>query len=258
MERTCAQALELGLPSVAFTEHADFTAWAIPENAGLPAHWAPFVADAVLAPPPLDVDGYRECLERCRGRYPGLRILSGVELGEPHWHPASIGALLDLGGFDRVLASVHSAPLVAGTGFTGVEARYVDHAPDQVVRDYLAEVARLVEGFDGFEILAHIDYPVRHWPSAASPHDPGEFEDDYRRVLRALSDAGKTPEVNTRVPLHLQVVRWWHDEGGQAITFASDAHHPAALARGFADATQLARAAGFRPSLDPYDFWRRA
>ena len=258
MERTCARAVELGLPSVAFTEHADFTAWAIPDSEGLPAHWTPFVTDAVFAPPPFDVDGYRDCLERCRGLFPGLRILSGVELGEPHWHQARTSALLHHGAFDRVLASVHSAPLVEGTGFTGVEERYVDHSPAQVVRDYLAEVARLVQGFDDFEILAHIDYPVRHWPSTATPYDPREFEDDYRHVLRVLADAGKTLEVNTRVPLHLQVVRWWHDEGGQAITFASDAHHPAALARGFAEATQMASAAGFRPSLDPYGFWQRA
>jgi histidinol-phosphatase (PHP family) len=59
MERTCARAVELGLASVAFTEHADFTAWVTPDSEELPAHWAPFVADAVFEPPPFDVDGYR-------------------------------------------------------------------------------------------------------------------------------------------------------------------------------------------------------
>ena len=29
MERSCARAVELGLPSIAFTEHADFTRWLI-------------------------------------------------------------------------------------------------------------------------------------------------------------------------------------------------------------------------------------
>lgn len=258
MVRTCAWAVELELPSVAFTEHADFTPWVVADSTELPPPEGAFLPDRQLVPPAFDVDGYRACLERCRDTYPGLRILSGVELGEPHWHQSSTRALLADGGFDRVLASVHSAPLVAGTGFTGVEARYVDHAPGQVVRDYLAEVARLVEGFDGFEILAHIDYPVRHWPSAAGPCDPHDFEDDYRHVLRVLADAGKALEVNTRVPLHLAVVRWWYESGGEAISFASDAHEPVALAHGFADATQLASASGFRPTLDPHDFWRRA
>src|SRR5690349_5282895 len=35
MEQSCARAVELGLPSIAFTEHADFTRWVIsPEAAG--------------------------------------------------------------------------------------------------------------------------------------------------------------------------------------------------------------------------------
>jgi histidinol-phosphatase (PHP family) len=51
MERSCARAVGLGLPSVAFTDH-------------------------------------------CRDKFPGLRILSGAELGEPHWHPDQVRAVL--------------------------------------------------------------------------------------------------------------------------------------------------------------------
>jgi histidinol-phosphatase (PHP family) len=29
MERTCARAVEIGLPAVAFTEHADYTTWPV-------------------------------------------------------------------------------------------------------------------------------------------------------------------------------------------------------------------------------------
>jgi histidinol-phosphatase (PHP family) len=32
MERTCARAVELGLPAVAFTEHLDRTAWPAPAD----------------------------------------------------------------------------------------------------------------------------------------------------------------------------------------------------------------------------------
>ena len=30
MELTCARAVDLGLPAVAFTEHADYTTWIVP------------------------------------------------------------------------------------------------------------------------------------------------------------------------------------------------------------------------------------
>ena len=209
----------------------------------------------MLRTPPFDLDGYRDCLQACRERHPGLRILSGVELGEPHWHAAYAERLLARGGFERILASVHSTTAADGSGFAEISGRYRDQSPDQVVRLYLAETARLIEGFDGFEILAHIDYPVRYWPADAKRYDPSDFEEEYRHVLSRLAAVGKVLEVNTRVPLHRQVLAWWREEGGQAITFASDAHEPGALARGFHEAVRTARAAGFRPSHDPYAFW---
>jgi histidinol-phosphatase (PHP family) len=60
------------------------------------------------------------------------------------------------------------------------------------------------------------------------------------------------------VPLHPEIVRWWHEEGGDAVTFGSDAHHPAALAHGFPEAAAMAEAHGFRPGRHPYDFWARS
>lgn len=258
MEETCLRALELGLPSVAFTEHADLTPWTHKPGEEVPDAWRPLLAEGVLTPPPLDLDGYRECLESCRERHPDLRILSGIELSEPHWHTARAETLLGKGAFERVLASIHSAPATDSSGFTEVSRQYTDQPPDKVVRSYLSETMRLIEQFEAFEVLAHIDYPVRSWPTDAKPYDPYDFEDEYRDVLRCLATADKVLEVNTRVPLHHQVLAWWREEGGQAITFASDAHDPGALARGFGDAARMAEASGFRPGPDPHAFWGRS
>jgi len=52
-------------------------------------------------------------------------------------------------------------------------------------------------------------------------------------------------------------VRWWHDVGGDAVTFGSDAHDPAGVASRFLDDAHLAEAHGFRPGRDPHDFWAR-
>ena len=258
MELTCARAVELGLPSVAFTEHFDVTTWVLPPGVHLPDGWDHLIDGDRLTPPPLDVEGYAESLERCRAMFPSLRIRSGVELSEPHRHQDPVLDVLRRGGFERVLASVHSAPLDAAGGFVEYSARYLDLRPVDVVRDYLAETVRLVEEFDGFEVLAHIDYPVRYWPTDGPAYDVAEFEDDYRAVLTALAGSGRALEVNTRIPLSVEVLHWWHDVGGDAITFASDAHEPAALAHGFAHAVAMAEAAGFRPGRDPQDFWGRA
>ena len=59
MEATCRRALELGLPTIAFTEHADFV-------------------HAFAEQLPLDLAGYLVAVERCRRACPAPRLLSGV------------------------------------------------------------------------------------------------------------------------------------------------------------------------------------
>jgi histidinol-phosphatase (PHP family) len=71
--------------------------------------------DGLLTPPEFDASGYLAAIERCRERFPSLRILSGLEMGEPHRHAAAIAKVLGAGRFDRVLGSLHCLP--DGDGF---------------------------------------------------------------------------------------------------------------------------------------------
>src|SRR6516225_10874284 len=229
MDQSCARAVELGLPSIAFTEHADFTRWVIdPRVATRMRSWhaAWTGPDGRFSPPPLDAAGYLASVQRCRDRFPGLRILSGTELGEPHWHEDEVKALLGAGTFDRVLGSVHSLELDA----TRLVDLLFDQAePTDLLRAYLDETLRLAESSAPFAVLAHIDYPVRHWPKEAGPFEATRFEDEYRTVLGALARSGRALEVNTRVPLPTVIVGWWYEAGGDALVFGSDAHRPAAV-----------------------------
>ncbi|TDC06648.1 PHP domain-containing protein [Nonomuraea longispora] len=258
MERSCARAVELGLTAIAFTEHVDHTVWTVALDALAPGdHLATLAApDGLLTPPAFDPASYLEEIERCRERFPALRILSGLELGEPHWHAAAVAEVLAPGRFDRVLGSLHCLP--HRDGFAEPPGLYGHRPAADVVRDYLAEVARLAAGSEAFSVLAHIDYPIRYWPEReAGPFDPTAFEEDFRHALRTTARSGRALEINTRIPLHAAIVRWWHEEGGEAVTFGSDAHEPAAVARGFRDAADLAQANGFRPGRNPYDLWPR-
>ncbi len=267
MDATCARAVELGLPAVSFTEHVDLARWVVPPellaHAGREprleivermASWAD--DDGTLVPPPLDVDGYLACVERCRERHPGLRIRAGAEVGEPHLFGEQVRRLTARGGFDVVLGSQHTVPF-EGRAWP-VDVLFGRVAPDELIRTYLAEVLRLVEGSHDFAVLAHVDYPVRHWPVDAGPFDPSAFEDELRGVLRALARSGRALELNTRVPLAPAVVTWWHEEGGRELTFGSDAHSPEKVGLGVAEATAVATAAGFAPGPTPADPWRRA
>jgi histidinol-phosphatase (PHP family) len=256
MHRSCERAIELGLPSLAFTEHAEFSSLVVPPDITIPEEFMRFIDGHTFTAPPLDVAGYLACVDECRERYPSLRILSGVELSEPHWHSSAATDLLTQLNADRVLASVHSTH-IPGDGQYDITSALLIAPADQVMRYFLRDCEALADGYD-FEVLTHIDFPVRYWPHDAPPYYPERFASEYQAALRALAKAGRVLEFNTRLPLHPQVLTWWHELGGSAISFASDAHHPDGIAHGFAKAVRVARAAGFEPSDDPTGFWGRA
>jgi histidinol-phosphatase (PHP family) len=260
MEQTCERAVQLGLPSIAFTEHLDHTVWTASREglSGLPAdHPVARFSDEQgrVTPPPFDGDGYAESLERCRSRFRSLRIFSGLEVGEPHRHRAAVATVLGAAQFDRVLGSPHS--LRSDRGFEEPNELFAHRAADDVVRDYLAEITRLVMDSDVFSILGHIDYPLRYWPEKDRPFDPLRLEEEFRHALRATARQGRALEISTVLPLDVVILRWWREEGGSAVTFGSDAHEPAELMRNFVEAAAMAQAVGFRPTEDPFEPWRR-
>jgi histidinol-phosphatase (PHP family) len=251
MARACERAVALGLPAIAFTEHLDFTVWDPDDRAtdeGLVERHASRHAE-------IDVEGYFAELTEVRERFPDLRILSGVEAGEPHLFSASIAAHLSRGPVDRVLGSLHSLP--ENGRLYGVGHLLWEDA-DGTMRRYLAEIVDMVESSDVFQVLAHVDFPRRYWPGGTSRFQEKEYEEEYRAVFRALAGTGRALEVNTSSPLaSADQVRWFREEGGEAISFGSDAHQPGAVGQRFDLAVDVVEAAGFRPGRDHFDFWRR-
>jgi histidinol-phosphatase (PHP family) len=247
MEATCRRAVRIGLPSIAFTDHADFVD-------GVHDDLQPF-----------DVTAYLAEVQRCRYLFPALRILSGVELGEPHRFPAEAAAVLAVGGLDRVLGSVHcfvwNGRIMDASSLRDL---HVSQAPD-AFRSYLRESLALAESEQPFDVMAHLDYPKRYWPHDQLAFREEDFEEELRAVLRALAARGSALEINTTRGTDPArglcpgptVVRWWVEEGGLALTLGSDAHDPARIALGFERAAHLADAAGFRPNDDPTGHWLR-
>lgn len=242
MEQSCVRALEIGLPAIAFTDHAD---------------WALVHQDQHA----VDIDGYFDAIERCRAKFPDLRIFTGVELGEPHWFPEETAALLAAGPVDQVLGSIHCIHLDGGmidaSQFRGREG--IDFPA--AVRAYFAEVLAMVESGEPFETLAHLDYPKRYWLDGIGPYREQDYETEIRDILKASARTGRILEVNTTrghtLCPDLTVVRWWREVGGQAVQYGSDAHQPDKTAEGFLVATQMVESAGFKPARDPVSLWRR-
>jgi histidinol-phosphatase (PHP family) len=201
----------------------------------------------------MDVEGYLECLRECRARFPQLTIRSAVELGEPHWNPEAAAALLRRGEFDLVVAALHSLPSPEG-GHVEVSDAYLERSAPDVLRAYLAETVQMIESWDQFDALAHIDYAVRSWPSDQGPHRTIDFEEEYRAVLEVLARKGRAMEI-TRLPLDPFLVTWWNEAGGHSVTFGSDVHDPRHLAQGFSEAVEMPISCGYGPHPVRSDIW---
>lgn len=253
MQLACARAVELGLPGLAFTEHVDFTDWHA-DDAGRDRDHAVGTRPGVQ---PFDVTGYSAELAQCRDMFPQLRILSGIEAGEPHLFSAGVAAVLDSGDFDRVLGSLHAIEHNGELQFVDADL-FSRLDPHDLLRRYFDELLTLVESSSAFGVLAHCDYARRYWPQTAGDFREDDFEDAYRAVFRALAASGRALEINTRSPLaSVELVGWWRQSGGDAVSFGSDAHDPLSVGNRFTLAVDIVEAAGFRPGRDRFDFWRR-
>jgi histidinol-phosphatase (PHP family) len=242
MEGSCREAVRLGTPAIAFTEHADF------------------VGDAGG----FDVDAYAESVARCRSLFPDLRILAGVELGEPHRFPSEADAVLKMYPFELVLGSCHSIPVGDELVWIGTGETLDPRVADENVRAFFHETLILVERTPVFAALTHLDYPKRYWPHSQLPYSESTFEDEYRAVLGAAAGAGVALEINTNggslehgtCPGPV-VLEWWREAGGTAVSFGSDAHRAADVLAAFDEVGAVVESAGFRPARHQFGFWLR-
>jgi histidinol-phosphatase (PHP family) len=252
MRDACERAVALGLPSIAFTEHVEL----LEPGSGDALSTAGVTLGYGGRVRPLDVEAYLASIDECRARYPSLRVLSGVEAGQPHLFAASLGALLAGGRFDRVLGSCHA--LVHDGRLVEVGTLFGMMPAQDAVRRYFAEVLAVVEGSGAFQVLAHVDFIGRYQTKILGRYDGGPYEEEYRAVFRALARSGRALELNTKSRLATPAqLRWWYEEGGEAVSFGSDAHVAWVVGDGFAEAVAMTEAAGFRPGRHPCDWWRR-
>ena len=240
MEETCRRAEAFGLPASAFTDHADYR-----KGGGR-----------------FDPAKYSKVIDRCRSKFPSLKILSGVELGEPHRFQKQGEDLLRSYPFDLVLGSCHSIEVDGTLTFIGDKGTLEPEVAPDNVRAFFQETLDLVERAPVFAALTHLDYPKRDWPHGALPYSDDDFEEEIRAVLVAAASAGLALEINTNggrleygpCPSPT-VLAWWADSGGKAITIGSDAHSPKSLARGHEVASGIAEALGFRRDANRFGFW---
>jgi histidinol-phosphatase (PHP family) len=214
----CQAAVERGLGYIAFTEHFDL----FPGDPGYGF---------------FNPEKYFKAVDSARREYGArIRILAGLEFGEPHLYPWEFEEITKL-GFDFILGSVHMVDEV----FVGEKYLLEKYTAAEIFEKYYAEVLKAVK-FGGFDALAHFDFPKRYQGAApVSGHVAG--------IMREMVKNGIALEINTS-PLRkglkecapgTDILVQYLNCGGSKITFGSDAHRVGDVAAGFsAAATMLA------------------
>lgn len=190
MRDACLRAIELGLPAVTFTDHADLTTLVVSDAAAEYIRAVGGQVDGNLyRPPPLDVDGYLDCVQRCRAEFAGqLPIAAGVELGRP--------ALASGGGRGagcrrvRAHRRVGTFPAPPGWrhGYRGPLRRHARRPGHKGVPG---------RGHRPGRIAGRVRRPSSHqlrrryWPVGQGEYSNADFEGEYRTALRALARSGR-------------------------------------------------------------------
>ena len=223
-------ALRAGLEGIAFTEHME---------------WMP--ADGAFGY--LKPRTYFAELEALRARYNGsLKLLAGIEAGNPHCFPDVAHAMLTDWPWDIVLGSMHWVNDRPGWELpafeNGVEAAYTR---------YFEELARMAVESE-YDVLAHFDIVRRDsWSLLRRVLPLDDYAEQVRQILRSVVARGKGLEINVSSwrkgmpdPLPgLTVLRWYRELGGEILVVGSDAHQPEHVGEYFDRACGLAVQAGF-------------
>jgi histidinol-phosphatase (PHP family) len=124
---------------------------------------------------------------------------------------------------------------------------------DEFMRSYFRELGEMTRE-PQFEILGHLDVPVRNGKSVWGSYDPGRYEDLVRIVLQNCIRHGIALDVNSggfRRPANnlmpdMQILQWYREMGGQYLTLGSDAHSPGEVGLHLERAIQSIRESGFK------------
>lgn len=233
MEDLVIAAIKNNLKSICFTDHVDFNS--TKQN-----------IDFVFR-----TSDYFRNVNQVKYKYKkDIEILAGVEIGmQPHLFD-KYNRFLENNHFDFVLMAIHSVNKIDihGEKFTK------DKDPIDAITEYYNDIYACIEGFNNFDILAHIDYIDRYFDNYNSMPKLDEYLPLVEKILKLIIKNGKGIEVNTsgiRYGLDYfhpkkSILKLYKDLGGEIITIGSDAHSIENVGHCYKTAERMLRDLGFK------------
>ena len=237
VDAMCAAAIKAGLSVLAVTDHCE----AEYIRCGEDCEFGSF--DRQI---PKSISDIRAAQKKYKGK---LKLLCGLELGEPMHYPKLTKSALEIADFDFILASVHNLK-------DEEDFYYLDYSEVNIplmFRKYFDELLDTAENAE-FDSLAHLTYPLRYIVERTDIRpDLSVYSETIDDIFKALIKREKALEINTSglsKPIgttlpDINYVKRFRELGGKYITIGSDAHRTEDLAKGIEKGMEIARICGF-------------
>ena len=201
--------------------------------------------------PPSENRDVEACLRDVRAAKQALwdeiEVLAGIEIGQIHADPAA-DEFIRTHELDMVIGSLHAMPNDLDIYFH----KFEEIDCDAFLQEYFTELLRVSE-HGGFDVLAHIDYPLRVMQHGEYIPSFDHYMDRVQQVLRSCIDHGYAFELNAaglrgwqkKVGPPQNILYEYRRMGGARISIGSDSHTLDTVGQGVDDCARNARDAGF-------------
>ena len=237
MEQMIQSAISKGLKRLCFTEHMD-----------LDFPYQPFDKPDMFI---VNIDSYLYELLMLREKYKSqIEILFGIELGLQTSIVKENLIFARSHEFDFIIGSSH---LCNGKD-PYYPAFYEGRSEEEAYREYFTSILDNIKVFHNFDVYGHLDYVVRYGPNKDNNYTYEKYKDVIDPILSYLIENEKGIELNTAgLTKGLKdanpckdIIKRYHELGGEIITIGSDSHAPDTLGAHFNKASEILTDCGFK------------
>ena len=229
LEDVCALAIERGIDEICITDHVDYD---------VRPDWDEYRRDPSCAKifegkPSINVDyeRYFPAIEAARERFaPTLAVKTGMEFGVQSHTAERFHALFEqhADAWDFIILSIHQVGNEEFWNGTFQKGR----TQDEYNMQYYEEMLRVVQRFDDWSVLGHLDLIKRY--DAAGPWPDENARVIVAEIMKEAIRRGKGIELNTSsIRYGLSdltpsegILRLYRDLGGRILSIGSDSHRP--------------------------------
>lgn len=182
-----------------------------------------------------------------------IKILFGIEFGQPIYLPEVSWDLVQSYPFDIVIGSVHSVRGIYDL-FNLDFSKLTYSEIERYWQMYIEEMHEMIEWGD-FDVLAHITYPLRYLLRDGVtdfPPDRDMLLRDFEPIFKKIIERDICLECNTSGlrkkngdPFPADLMSLYYSMGGRRVTIGSDAHSPKDIGADFDRVINELRAIGF-------------